>query len=271
MLQVDKQPQYIIHNGVDAPLCFIEQETGLNKYASSINHPKIVHKVNGLKSYSFSSVFASSNLSKVENMENAIQIAFAGISERKEIEEINILDQNLSWSEWFDISNSNKYMNEYFIRIPGYGDVSIYMEPSGNTSHIYIEPISESEVPAKEIRNRFLAPSPDTSVQKQLSAELSSKKISSQLISLPNSPAASDTSELIETSTNGDESFVTIPALDKSRNIDDRSFQSIKSPVSTVYGSCDNSLAQTSAPHSFGNEFYATAFFDEISFVLRYF
>ena len=145
------------------------------------------------------------------------------------------------------------------------------MEPNGNTSHIYIEPISDSEVPAKEIRNRFLASSPDTSVRKQLSPDFRSKTISPQLISLPTSPAASDTSELVDTSTNGDESFVTIPALDKSRHIEDRSFQSIKSPVSTVYGSCDNSLAQRTTHHSVRNEFYGTAFFDEISFVLRYF
>ena len=271
VIQADKQPQYIVHNGTSPPICFIEQETGLNKYASSINHPKIIHKVDGLKSYLYSSVFASSNLSKVESMENAVQIAFSGISEKKVMEESDVLDQNLSWSEWFDISNTNKYLNEYFIRIPGYGDVSVYMEPNGNTSHIYIEPISDSEVPAKEIRNRFLASSPNTSVRKQLSPDFRSKTISPQLISLPTSPAASDTSELVDTSTNGDESFVTIPALDKSRHIEDRSFQSIKSPVSTVYGSCDNSLAQRTTYHSVRNEFYGTAFFDEISFVLRYF
>ena len=99
----------------------------------------------------YSSVFASSNLSKVEGMESAVQIAFSAISGNKMGEESDVFDQNLSWSEWFDISNSNKYLNEYFIRIPGYGDVAIYIEPHGNTSHIYIEPISESEVPAKEI------------------------------------------------------------------------------------------------------------------------
>ena len=90
------------------------------------------------------------------------------------------------------------------------------------------------------------------------------------MISFPTSPATSDTSELVETSTNGDESFVTIPTLDKSRNVGDQSFKSAKSPVSTVYGSCDNSLIKGSTPHTYKNEFYGTAFFDEISFILRY-
>ena len=270
VLQPDSQPQYIVHNCVSLPLCFIEQETGLNRYASSINHPKIIHEVGGLQSYLYSSVFASSTLSKVECMDSAIQIGFSAIPGGKESITGKEIDKNIDWSEWFDISNCNKYLHEYFIRIPGYGDVAIHLEKVGNTCHMYINPISILEVPAKEIRSRILASSQAVLAHNQASTVTRVKIPYPELASIPISPATSETSDLLETSTNGDESFVTIPALDKSKNIEDQSFHSVKSPAVTVYGSCDNSLNPSTLGCSDSRkEVHATAFFDEICIVLR--
>ena len=267
VLQNDNQPQFVIHNNVNLPICFIEQETGLNRYNLAINQTKIIHRVAGQKSYLYSSVFASSNLPKVESMDSAIQIAFSVIPENNSSNEGKLLNQSLPWSEWFDISNSNKYLHEYYIRIPGYGDVAIHLEPLGNTVHVYIQPISEMEIPAKEIRSRILASSQNQPLHEQSPTDANKRINSAQLIS---SPATSDESELLETSTNGEESFVTIPTLDKSKAMEDKSFLSVNSPAATVYGSCDNSFnPQTSVQSGASNEIYATAFFDEICFVLR--
>ena len=269
LLQNDEQPQYIIHNGLKVPLCFVEAQTGDNKYVPSLNLPSVIHKINGRKSYLYSSVFASANLSKVESMDNEIQMAFSAIPKDRIAEECELVDQSLEWSEWFDLSNSNRYLQDYFIRIPGHGDVSIQLEPLANTCHVYIEPISQLEVPAREIRSRITASPQVSPPYGQLSNKVKSENISSsQLRSIPMSPATSDTSEVVDTSTNGEESFITIPALDKSNNLRDGSFQSVKSPA-TVYESCETSINQQVPNTSWKNETQATCFFDEICLILR--
>ena len=221
------------------------------------------------RDYFYSSVFASANLTKVENMNSAIQIAFTAMQTNNQLKHLEAQNTTKTWSEWFDISNDTKYLHEYFIRVPGYGDVAIHLEPIANTCHIYIDPISELEVPAKEIRSRFFSsPQQSSPISPSTVATAKHTLPSPKLETLSTDQTNSEASDLLDTSTNGEESFVTIPALEKSKLEENASFHSMKSPAATVYGSCNNTYLPESTDVVPRYEVNTTAFLDEISFIL---
>ena len=56
-----------------------------------------------------------------------------------------------SWSEPVNTS----LCHEHFLGVPGCGDVTLHLERSANTTHVWVEPLSKVEVSAKEIRARI--------------------------------------------------------------------------------------------------------------------
>ena len=66
--------------------------------------------------------------------------------------------QAANWSSGIDLTSTQ----ETFIALPGHGDIRVRVEALHPTSHLFIEPVSNLEVAARDIRARFGAASPSS-------------------------------------------------------------------------------------------------------------
>jgi vacuolar protein sorting-associated protein 13B len=60
-------------------------------------------------------------------------------------------EDNVSWSGAIDLSTEHAL----FAQIAGVSDIKVQVAKEGNTTHVYVEPVTRAEVPAKEIRSRL--------------------------------------------------------------------------------------------------------------------
>ena len=106
------------------------------------------------------SACTNEDLSKIENQNAAFRIYFSNIerqpssSSNEGISDWEVIDQT-SWSNGIDSTTSFYY--EQFCNIPGHGDVSIHLEKVAENIHCFIDPISDLEISAKDIRSRIIS------------------------------------------------------------------------------------------------------------------
>ena len=175
---------------------------------------------------------STENLSKVESRNSLFKVYFAHLDQpsSSKSNEWEVIGQG-SWSPAIDTTST---ISHQFCCIPGYGDTSIHVERvTSGTVHIYLDPISDLEISAKDIRSRIVS-SP------------------SELKSLPTSPQS-----MTDMSEESDSSML------------ERSFYTVKSPMSlaeasfkTDYRSFNSSMTQMV------NRPCITFVCDEISLVL---
>ena len=179
------------------------------------------------------SACTNEELSKIENQNAAFKIYFSNVERLPSSEVVGdweVIDQT-SWSNGIDSTTS--FYSEQFCNIPGHGDASIHLEKVAETIHVYLDPISDLEISAKDIRSRIIS-SP------------------SHLHGMPTSPA-SDISE----------------AESDSTGVLEQSFFTVKSPMSladvsfkTDYKSLNSSMTQMPSQPC------VTIICDEVSLVL---
>ena len=99
--------------------------------------------------------WAMNNLSKVEGVGTHLEIKFASAKVAEEpTQDWEIIGGNSKVRSWSEAVNTSLH-HEHFVTVPGYGDVTVYVELVANTTHVYVEPVSKIEVSAKEIRSRI--------------------------------------------------------------------------------------------------------------------
>ena len=99
---------------------------------------------------------STENLSKVESRNSLFKVYFAHLDQpsSSKANEWELIGQG-SWSPAIDTTST---MSHQFCCIPGYGDTSIHVERvTSGTVHIYLDPISDLEISAKDIRSRIVS------------------------------------------------------------------------------------------------------------------
>ena len=197
-----------------------------------------VSSVEAKSSMSMSLQTSTENLSKVESRNSLFKVYFAHLEQPSSSKDSNgftneweVIGQG-SWSPAIDTTST---ISHQFCCIPGYGDTSIHVERmTSGTVHIYLDPISDLEISAKDIRSRIVVSSP------------------SELKSLPTSPQS-----ITDMSEESDSSML------------ERSFYTVKSPLSLAEASfkTDYRSFNSSMTHMV-NRPCVTFVCDEISFVL---
>ena len=76
---------------------------------------------------------------------------FYFIVQNKQGRKLQFSLENNAWSTGIDITSTQ----ETFINLPGHGDVHITVECLQPTIQVYLEPVSNLEVAARDIRARF--------------------------------------------------------------------------------------------------------------------
>ncbi|XP_068242883.1 intermembrane lipid transfer protein VPS13B isoform X1 [Palaemon carinicauda] len=150
IVQVDPSPQMILHNNTKALLILgqsslkeegiMEEELDMFAAMPSVPPSKAVHYTFPYISQKFPNILANGaayprlHFSQPDILNNA------------ETEEV-------LWSQGVDIQQHY----DQFVSIPGHGDVKVRIEHVGQTTHVFIDPVSRVEVSAKDIRSRIAA------------------------------------------------------------------------------------------------------------------
>ena len=103
------------------------------------------------------SACTNEELSKIENQNAAFKIYFSNVERlpppsSEVVSDWEVIDQT-SWSNGIDSTTS--FYSEQFCNIPGHGDASIHLEKVAEKIHVYLDPISDLEISAKDIRSRI--------------------------------------------------------------------------------------------------------------------